>query len=99
MQAGELARSARPVARSAPLQDEPPAPVKSHDAFVGALSMAVGHEDVTIARDDDVGRRAELVGAVPGHHAGPELHENLALGAEFRDLLSNAAVLLLLRLA
>ena len=86
-----LTRSACAVARLTPCLDELALFIELHDALSRALAMAVGDENVAIPADDDVGRRAELVGAVPRHRARADLQQDLAARAELRDLLSHVA--------
>jgi hypothetical protein len=53
--------------------------------------VAVADEDVAVASDDHVGRRAELVRTVPRHFARAELKQDLAGGAQLRHLLADGA--------
>ena len=54
--------------------------------------MPIGDEDVAVRRHQDRGRRVEFVRTVAGHAGLAELHQQLAVGTEFEDLLAFAVL-------
>ena len=62
------------------------------DAVVLAVAVAVGHEDVAVRRDDDVGRLIEEIGTGAADARLAERHQHLAVGAELEDLMALAVL-------
>ena len=56
-----------------------------HHAIVPVCVVAVGHEDRPVVRDDDIGRRVEVIWSVPRHSRLTERHQNVSGRAELDD--------------
>src|SRR4051812_12471091 len=83
---------ARPRSPFSPRLDECPVLGKLHDAIDGDVGdVTVGDEDVAVARDGDVARAAEDVGAAAGHASFAERHQQLSVRAELEYLVAPAA--------
>ena len=63
-----------------------------HDPRIGVAAVSVGDKNVAIGRDQNCGRRVELVRAAAGDAGLAERHQHLAVRAELEDLVALAVL-------